>query len=665
MANIKNLIATEASERIVWNSELGHLETGDSRQTLLLTSRPYFSVKNINLNSNCNLLALSGDTGVTIVELPRKWGARYKQEKDNQIYCKTYNLNERLFTCEKRIRINHVAWHPYSLESKQIICILTNDNRLRFHDVVENVELQVVNLRVPKPSHLNNGHDDDDEDDICLGMSMLNMGESAICFDFGPPITVQDSETTFPVYILMGTGDILLIYTNFQNPTWAEHIIGPLTMLPQAEDNYGSDASSLIVLDSSPPMLAIATPTGHVYHCFAFCDKQSLLPRQTLYVYECIELSKDLIENPDDPYSPHVMKLFKDPTSDIRYFCIHQNGVHTIVLPILESLQSGCDITQDRESFAEFLLCTRTSTPSDLNETLESLSTPKGLGVEIRQADIVLLVLMHDNELITQKISPAATLITRKRFSRHSTNMNASRESNDIEILNASQIDAARSNFVEQMELILKRKTSVPVLKLSKDLEHPEKVSQLLEGIVKTFQEEYLKKYNLAVEAIKMKFNILDKDLRNQKKELESIKKRKDEVYSSILVLYSKSAMAQDNQAKIISRMDHLLSSICSGGVLSEAEQKLKREMVTLREKVNDHRKHLDTIVAKHKYDMDQNDPKLRKTSSDLIVSQTQLNRIKETLSRQGADIAELKRVVKSVSKQTSPNQTLLNQTIY
>jgi len=648
MSSIKNLIAIDGNEKIVWNPELGHLETGegDSKQTLLLTSRPYFVVKDVKLNPYKNLLALSGDNGITIVNMPRKWGRRYKSEKESQVYCNTFNVNERLFTCETRIRALHVDWHPNATESKQILCILTNDNKLRFHDVNSDLELQVIYLKIQS------SYEDDEDDDICLGVSMLNLGESAICFDFGPPLVIQEPDLLLPIYILMGTGDVLLVYTNIHNPTYAEHIIGPLIMLPQAEDNYGSDACSLIVLDSSPPLLAMATPNGSIYHCFAFPEKSGPIPKQTLYVYESIELSKDLIKNSDDPYSPHPMKLFKDPTSEIRYFCVHQNGIHTVVLPILESIQSDCEVTEDKESFSEFVICTRTSTPSESTESQDDLSTPRGLGVEIRKANIVLLVLMPNNEMITQRISPATTLINRKRFPRHT--LDASKESSDLEILNTSQIDASRANFEEQIQQIIKRRTNVPMLKLSEELEQASNVGELVDRTITTLKIEYIKKFNLAVEAIKKKLSILERDKQSQKIEYGKICKEKEAIYISVIGLSSKADIACQKQKELLSRIDKVLSAVAYGHPdLSEAESKLKRELTSLHDKLRFYRDQLDSIINKHKYHMNQKDPSFN-AASDLMLSQTQLNGIKDTLSRQGADIAELKRIVKSKQSGTS-----------
>ena len=89
MTSIKNLIAIDGNERIIWNPDLGHLEIAEgetSRQNLLLTSRPYFTIKNIQLSPAKNLLALSGDKGISIVELPRKWCRRPKGDsEENQI----------------------------------------------------------------------------------------------------------------------------------------------------------------------------------------------------------------------------------------------------------------------------------------------------------------------------------------------------------------------------------------------------------------------------------------------------------------------------------------------------------------------------------------------------------------------------------------------------
>ena len=43
-------------------------------------------------------------------------------------------------------------------------------------------------------------------------------------------------------------------------------IIGPLHMYPPAEDNYGTDACSILLLSTVPQVVVIATHTGRLYH---------------------------------------------------------------------------------------------------------------------------------------------------------------------------------------------------------------------------------------------------------------------------------------------------------------------------------------------------------------------------------------------------------------
>ena len=44
-------------------------------------------------------------------------------------------------------------------------------------------------------------------------------------------------------------------------------VYGPLNMTPSTFDNYGLDYCSLLVLQSSPPVLVIGNSTGRLNHC--------------------------------------------------------------------------------------------------------------------------------------------------------------------------------------------------------------------------------------------------------------------------------------------------------------------------------------------------------------------------------------------------------------
>lgn len=52
-------------------------------------------------------------------------------------------------------------------------------------------------------------------------------------------------------------------------------VVGPLTMFPAADDNYGLDACSLLCLQCQPPVIAMATTSGKIYHCIALESEES------------------------------------------------------------------------------------------------------------------------------------------------------------------------------------------------------------------------------------------------------------------------------------------------------------------------------------------------------------------------------------------------------
>ena len=61
---------------------------------------------------------------------------------------------------------------------------------------------------------------------------------------------------------------------------------GPLVMFPPAEDNYGSDACSILSLPGDPTVLVIATVDGRIYHSIVLNTEKS---PDKVHVYTCKE----------------------------------------------------------------------------------------------------------------------------------------------------------------------------------------------------------------------------------------------------------------------------------------------------------------------------------------------------------------------------------------
>lgn len=102
--------------------------------------------------------------------------------------------------------------------------------------------------------------------------------ENAVSFDFGPALSRYQTNgggdnpelsRILPIFILKGNGDVLLIYSSLDEINIGKQIFGPLRMSPAAEDNYGSDALSILCLDCVPPILVIGTGQGVIYQCIA------------------------------------------------------------------------------------------------------------------------------------------------------------------------------------------------------------------------------------------------------------------------------------------------------------------------------------------------------------------------------------------------------------
>lgn len=82
-----------------------------------------------------------------------------------------------------------------------------------------------------------------------------SLGEGAVAFDFGPSLgrfhaldVLVEALDILPVFVLRGNGDVMLFFLSLKDLGISNSIFGPLRMTPAAEDNYGSDACSILCL---------------------------------------------------------------------------------------------------------------------------------------------------------------------------------------------------------------------------------------------------------------------------------------------------------------------------------------------------------------------------------------------------------------------------------
>ena len=83
------------------------------------------------------------------------------------------------------------------------------------------------------------------------------------------------------IALLQDSGDIHLLTVGGPEEVALSE---PLPMYPSAQDNYTSDATAVLALPTSLPVIIIATPSGEIHHCI-------LLPRTQVSSDSVLSLS--------------------------------------------------------------------------------------------------------------------------------------------------------------------------------------------------------------------------------------------------------------------------------------------------------------------------------------------------------------------------------------
>ncbi|CAB1316534.1 unnamed protein product, partial [Coregonus sp. 'balchen'] len=384
------------ADSVFYTTNLRQLNSEDSNesvkyQTLLCINPPRFEVCQVLLSPTQYHVALIGQRGATVLELPQRWGKRSEFEGGrSEVNCKTIPVAERFFTSSASVTLRQAAWFPSETEEPHLV-LLTSDNTIRFYGLKE--------PQTPARA-LSVSQSEEDSSVHTRGRSYAaSLGEIAVAFDFGPvagaprQLTGQRSKEdvlVYPLYILYENGETYLSYTSLAHSSGSlSKPIGPLPMYPAAEDNYGYDACAVLCLPCVPNILVIATETGTLYHCVVLEaeeeeEETGAVERwmrgseavPSLYVFECVELELTLKlaageeEPPVESDFTCPIRLHRDPLCQHRYHCTHEAGVHSVGLTwfnklhkFLQSDEEDKDSLQElaaeHRCIVEHILCTR------------------------------------------------------------------------------------------------------------------------------------------------------------------------------------------------------------------------------------------------------------------------------------------------------------------
>ncbi|XP_047538041.1 nuclear pore complex protein Nup88 isoform X1 [Vanessa atalanta] len=546
---LRNLFALKDDVLYAWNSienclfciNLKRLEDHDEEipyQKLHLLSPPAFTVEHI-VSSECgSRLCLWGSRGVTVAELPSRWGRDGLFESGSQtILCKSYSLDERFLYSQGEI--HRVHWHPKSLSH---LLVLVSDNTMRLYNIALKNGPKLVKIFTigPKPSG-------------SLGQTVLDsLGDTAI--DFTP---TPDAEH---LLILSGNGDVYMLQCNLDNNGLQAKLKGPLPMYPPADDNYGSESCAITALGGidTPTLVVIASASAALYHCLLLpnsSDEQD--DSHALYVVESVELNVTL---DDDSAMQYMCPMQLYPAGRSTYACVHAGGLHCVALPVLERLAEYALADEGECEWQVRSLCVRASVA---RHVLRSRA-PRGLALR-RAAPAALLLLTHAADLLARTIEPYNL---EEQLFRAVQMRNPALEEDEI---NSMIKERQKLSFMTIIQEVLERKVSQPILKLDKKEEpSPKECLELLTQSTVRLRGEYMSRQQRASDVIARKLTALRALQQQQQHWRRDLLVEVENLRLNSAVLREKRDLAEKHQEDLKYRCSAAVRALRSGGVSAE-----------------------------------------------------------------------------------------------
>uniref|UniRef100_A0A6Q2Y0G5 Nucleoporin 88 n=1 Tax=Esox lucius TaxID=8010 RepID=A0A6Q2Y0G5_ESOLU len=620
----KNLTFCLNGDIFVWNdadsvfytTNLRQLDSEDNLetvkyQTLLCINPPRFEVCQVLLSPTQYHVALIGQRGATVLELPQRWGKRSEFEGGrSKVNCKTVPVAERFFTSSASVTLRQAAWFPSETEEPHLV-LLTSDNTIRFYSLNE----------PQNPSKaLSVSQSEEDSSVHTRGRSYAaSLGEIAVAFDFGPVSSDPRQHTSrrskedvlvYPLYVLYENGETYLSYTSLAHSSGSfSKPIGPLPMYPAAEDNYGYDACAVLCLPCVPNILVIATETGTLYHCVVLEAEEeeetgaverwmrSSEAVPSLYVFECVELELTLKlpaveeEEPVDSDFTCPIRLHRDPLCQYRYHCTHEAGVHSVGLTwfnklhaFLQSDEEDKDSLQElaaeHRCIIEHILCTRPLS-SSLSAPVQGFWIVSDLSL-----GATMICITSTYECLLLPLLSSIRPLSPPLLCSHPGLGSAS-----------SPLRGLHDDSFEHIRSILARSSTNPLMLRAGDKDTsspPPECLQLLSRATQVFREEYILKQDMAREEMQRRVKLLTGQKNKQLEDLALCREERKGLRESAERLADKYEDAKYRHEITMNRVKQVLGSLRSQlPILSDSEKDMKKELQT----INDQLRHLDNGI--------------------------------------------------------------------
>lgn len=549
-------------------------------QTLLFSNPPVFkNVLYMRQSFGEIWLGIFGDNGASLLQLPKRWGPNgyYLGGKDI-IICRAIPVDERYFLNRPSATLVQARWHPGSFMQSYLV-ILTSENSLRLYnaDPSEIKLLQIWQF----------GHKPYISSYSLFDISCnTDVDNKVVDFDFVTPELQTKTETInhnkssvysyqssnsnisvkfkepslthkinrkivcWPIAVLKNHGDIYLVSGRLD--TQQPEITKPLFVFPNSSCKYALNCCALLVLQSHPPTFVVAESSGIIHHCILMKNRQSGSATQvghTLHTVESVKLQFGLnlySTEATKVYDLYAIKLIVDTVDSSRYLVYHGAGVHAVAVSFFHQLQDflvlDCDVDPKlhppvlNPSNIEYILCTNLS---------RNLRRSRIFGLSILGSSSSLIVLLPNGDVLTLSLPSAPCNYTRwKRFITNSVKESASQ--------------GLKVPFHQQIQRILKSKTTQPILKLGKDISVVQGYN-VATRFFKTFRAEYFPKHREARDQIDKRLHVLQLLQTNQIKEINFLVIKKVEIQNKDKELRRKYESVQEKQKQLTKRSELLL----------------------------------------------------------------------------------------------------------
>ncbi|KAH8232542.1 hypothetical protein KR032_009084 [Drosophila birchii] len=651
------------------DAEGKHSSGGVQFQTLIPSNAVGLEVDRVLASNEGSLVALSGPRGVTILELPRRWGPDgYFKDGKAKITCRTFSLDTQLFQNNPPLEVRQVRWHPHSVSDSTLL-VLLNNNTIRVYNHAKLRHVWQVGPSVMRGSSNN---------------TLSDFGEVAVDFDIAPaakPRNAEQDDTTtadttanqrnqtlqaakavqkqtkieWPVLVLRENGNIYVLMTGLDSEK--TRLQGPITITPQARDNYGLESCALMVIPSLPPTVVMAESNGKLHHAllmeaeaaehsFNEVDDFVLIEpaEYVIHVLETVELELGLSASPKTGPGAGAayncpIHLKRDLINELRYFAYHNAGLHVVTVSFISELQRylESDAEHDRleltsSSRAEYILCTKFNSGEGINAVL---------GIALLQMPAGVVLLLGSGQVVSLKLVIDAQLLVTPGEHRKT----------------GLDIDEQESgpSFVDTIKSLLQRSVNQPILADKLVSPSAQESYELLNQAIEVLREEYLKRHDLVSAAFARHINQIQLKEQQQLQEIQDLEQERELISERAHKLAERFEEISYNQELLVRKCYNLMKQ--ANAALPNnlmAERGFAQEVTRLNEVTKGLAANLDTAkksLNKQRYHIAKSQEELKKNAYELPENQHRtikeiLTQLNGEINRQIIDVKRINKIV-------------------